>query len=170
MANPIGYTLSRIIRQRSYAAGELKIIEERICQSQAALHEAQIAHEALLTGQKQLVTRLAELDAELIQRSEIDPSEIYARRPIPKRYTDRYGSVVATLVELLKAADAPLTTTQIVSVMADKFALPQTTPNERRYARKWVTAKLRVLVKKGAVVPLHDLTDNLTGLWRWTGI
>jgi hypothetical protein len=170
MANPIGYTLSRIIRQRSYTAGELKIIEERISQAQAALREARIAHKALLKEQKHLTARLAELDAELTQRSEIEPSDIYARRPIPKRYTDRYGSVVATLVELLKESDAPLTTTQIVSVMAEKFTLPQTTASERRYARKWVTAKLRVLVKKGAVVPLHDLTDNLTGLWRWTGI
>ena len=170
MANPIGYRLSRIIRQRSYAAGELEIIEEKIRKSQVALHEVQTAHKALLKEQKQLVTRLAELDAELVQRSEIEPSEIYARRQIPKRYSDRHGSVVATLVELLKNADAPLTTTQIVDIMAERFALPRTTPNERRYARKWVTTKLRVLVKKGAVVPLHDLTDNLTGLWRWTGI
>lgn len=170
MAKSTRLALLYYIKQRCYAAGALNAVDEKLKSSGAALRAAQAAHRKLRKEKKAITERLGELDVEIAKRSAIDPNDIYARQAIPKRFTPRYGSIAAELVTLLSKADGPLTTVQIVAHMAEKFSLPLGTVEERRYARKWVTQKLNVLVRKGAVVPLHDSFDNKTGIWRWQGI
>lgn len=170
MAKSTRLALFYYIKQRCYAAGALNAVDEKLKSSEATLRAAQAAHRKLLKEKNAITERLGELDIEITKRSAINPDEIYARRAIPKRFTPRHGSIAAELVTLLSNAEGSLTTAQIVAYMTEKFKLPLSSADERRYARKWVTQKLNVLVRKGAVVPLHDSFDNKAGVWLWKGI
>jgi hypothetical protein len=170
MVNPVGNTVSRLIRERSYTGGEIKVLEQKLAQAAAVLKDAGAAHRKLRRELRVATLRLAVLDAEIAEKSTVRLSEICARRAVPKRFSTRHGSAVGELVRLLKTAGRPLATHELVTPMVDKFGLPVATTAERRYARKWVTCKLQALAHKGAVVRLHDLMDNLQGLWLWNGV
>jgi hypothetical protein len=170
MANPFGYPLSRLIRQRSYAAGELGSLEADLAAASATLSAARITHRALQREQQLVIRQLAELDMKIEEQSAIQVQDIRACKATPKRIKCRRGSIVSELVALLKAAGEPLSTSVVVDHMVRKFGLPTATPQDRRYTRKWTTCKLQGLVRRNAVKRLHDPTDNLTGLWLWIGL
>lgn len=171
MANPVGNVVSRLIRDRSYAGGELERIERRLEVAAANLRAARATHSAAKREQQVILQRLKELDGEIAERSAVRIADIRARVATPKRYTVKWGSQIAELVRFLKAADGePLTTAQIVDHLVSLYGLPLGTVDERRYARKWVTSKLQHLARRGAIERLHDTNDNLLGLWLWVGI
>lgn len=171
MATSIGYAVSRLIRQRSYAGGELKRAEKKLEQATAVLRSAQAQHRAAKKEMQAVLKQIAELDGEIEAQSAIDVGDIYARKATPKRHTRKWGRHLVEIIHVLRAAEGKLvTTTQVVAHMADLYGLPQTTAEERRFARKWVTAKLSYLARRGAVERHHDLAGNSPGLWRWSGI
>ena len=169
MANPIGNPLSRLIRQRGYAGGELNTLDKQLEAATAALHEARFVCRNLRKSRQAIIKQMAELDVKITTQSAIRTEEIRAMRFVPKRFSCRHGSIVSELVKYLKEAGRAVTTHEIVDHMVGLFNLPVSTPQERRYARKWVTGKINLLARKGVVCRLHDPTDNLTGLWLWTG-
>jgi DNA primase large subunit len=168
MVSPVGYLVTRLIRQRSYAGGELLRTEKKLEQATATLRAARAAHRAAKKEMQVILKRVEDLDREITERSAVDISDIYARRATPKRRTRRWGKHLAEIAELFeKTEDGILSTAEIVDHMALLYDLPQITTAERRTARRWITSKLQYLVRRGAVERLHDPSDNLLGRWVW---
>lgn len=169
MANHLGTTLSRLIRERSYKGGELRALEHKEAAAKSRAMEAQAEYRKLLSQRRQTAKHLAKLDAEIQKRSAIDPAEIRAVRAMPRKMKCRHGSVNAELVRFLREAGHPIGTTDIIAHMAAKYGKRLDTPQAREEARRWVTEKLRVLVRKNAVHRLHDTDSTVPGLWLWVG-
>lgn len=170
MSNPVGNVVSRLIRQRSYAAGELKALDKQLAKAEEAIHAAKAAHRALMGERRAIVKGIAALDSEIAEQSRVQIAEIAAVKATPKRIKCRWGSINSEFVALLKSAGGPISTSEIIAHMVAKFGLPVGTASERRMTRRWATAKLQVLVRRGAIVRLHDPTDNRIGVWLWVGL
>jgi chromosome segregation ATPase len=170
MANYVGTSLARLIRARSYAGGERLALEEQLAASATKLREAEAAHSALTQALATLLTRIADLDAQIKARSEIRAEEIRALKATPKRVKCRHGSMISELVRLFREAGRPLSTVEIRDHMATRFRLSLETVEERTVARQWARDKIKSLLRKGAVVRLHDPSESRSGLWLWVGL
>jgi hypothetical protein len=170
MANRVGTVVSRLIRQRSYTAGDLNTIEKKLEEATTRLREAQVACRAIKKEQRSILKKLSELDAEIARQSAIQVADIAARRLTPRRIRCRHGSINAALVDFLKHSGQSVTTTEVIQYMARTFDLPIDTPDDWRDAREWTRKKLKPLAKQGAIVRLHDPSDSLLGRWQWIGL
>lgn len=170
MTNPVGTKLSRLIRERSYTSGSLKRLERDIASIVSLLAPLLAEHKTLKRKRRKVLSKIAELDTTIQEQSTIEVAEIIARQCTPRLLTSRHGAFNAEMVSLLRDAEKPLMSEQIIAYMAQTFNMPQSTPKEREETRRRVTRRLRELVKKKAVIRLHDPNMNVGGLWKWIGL
>jgi len=169
MPKYISNALCLLIRERAYSKGTLSSLEKEESLSVADFVQLRQSIRNLRRQKKELLAKIGKLDAEITKQLPVDPDDIRTIRSTP-RSGSKHGAIVRTIVRILTASDGPVRTPDIVMVLVDELDWPYGTKEEREIARKKVVQPLRVLVKKGAVVRLHDTTKNRVGLWQWVGI
>lgn len=170
MANHVGPTVSRLICERAYRAGDLKRLSRKEMDAKGTLRAA-IAELRSVRREKLLVTaRITEIDEAICVRAVLNIDQIRSIHSTPRTGPFRHGEFTAELVRLLKEAERPLPTSAIIQSMVVSFGLPYDTPTDREATRRRVVERLRVIARRGAIQRLHATDRNIEGLWRWTGI
>ncbi|HEX8962314.1 MAG TPA: hypothetical protein VF801_04865 [Rhodocyclaceae bacterium] len=162
MARGISNKLAILVRERAYVSGARSQAEHRVQHGRQVLAEAEAELE-------KIVARIAELDAQ-IKKAELDPEEIRAVVYTPRTGGFSHGKFTLAMVNLLREADRPLKTSEIIAHMIETFGFPYTTPKDKDETRRRVVKRLRVISDQGAIQRLHDTSDNKEGIWMWTGM
>ena len=169
MPKYISNNLCRLIRERAYSSGTLALLDQEEAELENIFVQQRQRYREIRSAKKKLVTQLANLDAEITRQLPVDPEDIRSIRNTP-RFGSKHGSIVRSIVRMLTAQPAPVRTTDMVHALVQELGWPYATNEDREVARKNVVQPLRVLVKKGAVVRLHDTTKNGVGAWMWVGL
>lgn len=167
MAKHLSIKLLRLIRERSYAAGELPALEKAVAEGTAALR---LARKNLRAKKK----RIAELDAQISALApSIDPDDIRAQRRTERLDDTPHGSLTATFVDIIReAGPAGLGWTEINRQMLLAFPMDVSTEDLRQKARKRFRDVLRSLRARGAVMKVGTepgLQGTTAARWAWTG-
>jgi hypothetical protein len=158
--NRLGAHVSRLVRDRAYAGGELRSLQRR---AKDLKSELQAVEERILEASR-LIT---ELDEAIASRSCIETALIRPIRLTPRRIGSRHGTFNATLVAFLRDAGRPVLTSEVLQHMTEAFHLPTATAVERESTRRRIVRPMRNLVAKGVLERLHDVDGNTEGCWVW---
>ncbi|RLJ63764.1 hypothetical protein [Sulfurisoma sediminicola] len=170
MANHLGSPLSRLVRERAYRAGDLKVVEQQEAAAREKIKAAVSALRAIREHRRGIEEKLKTLDAEIVKRAAFDAALIRPIRACPRLGPFRYGEFRAEMIKTLKEAARPVTTRQVVMAMVRAFGMPFAIPAEREATRRRVVETLRTLARRGAIQRLHDTSKNAEGLWLWEGL
>lgn len=170
MANYVGATAARLVRRLAYAKGSLAELTRLTDHAQAKLSTAASGYKRLRSQCRDVRQHISALEAELSTVSTMPTAEIRAVEARPRRSGQIHGTIIAELVRLLREAERPLTTNEIVLAMANRFTISLETPKARKATRRTFTSKLRMLIRKGAVERLHDPDGSDEGRWLWIGL
>lgn len=170
MANHLGATLSRLVREHAYRAGDLKKLERQEAAARECLNEATRTLRAVKQRRRDTIARLDQLNVEIGERAALDTDLIRAIQDTPRSGHFEHGEFTNELVRLLKGLNRPAPTRSIVGAMVACFGFPFDTIAEREAARRRVVERLRVLSRKGAIKRLHSPDSNKEGGWLWVGL
>lgn len=162
MTNPVGNTLSRLIKERAYLSGAISAIENNI-----EILRLQLNAKVDLLNQQ--IERLNELDARIIELSAIDVADIRAIKSTARVMKGSHGELKRALIDVLKCSKIPVTSGELVKHIAEQFSYPLDTPAQRRAARNAVICPLNLMRKRGAIVRLPSLNSSQQGRWQWVG-
>lgn len=160
MANYLGTKLSRLVRRRAYLGGDIIRLDARVVELRNSLAAAEKAAQ-------DAKEELQALDGEIETLSEIDVTDIRAIRATPRTTEGRHGQFVRELVRVLREADSPVDTEDLVAHMASTFSVPISTREQRKCAEDMVRRRLNELREDSAVIRLPSAPGKRTGIWRW---
>lgn len=169
MANPVGNTVSRLVRRYAYARGErarLEREEEKLRDQMASMRRALLVIES---KKRDLDAGLDQLRVEIERLSSLDVGDVRSIRATPRRVDARYGTFSAELIRFLKAAGRSVPSSEVFEHMRTQLDLPYETGKERRWTHDRIRRQLREFVKKGAVDRSPELVDG-ERMWLWVGI
>ncbi len=163
MARAISLKLARLIRERAYAAGELKKAARKAKALRLALEDAE-------AERMRAAAALQEIDVKLDKYPSIKPVLIRSIEAHPRRVELTHGAFTRELIRFLRTAQRPVTTQEIIEYQLRVFDLRKgNTAQEREWFRNKTSKRLRVMSEKGAIQRLHKRGDNKLGLWLWIG-
>ncbi|MGZ8258132.1 MAG: hypothetical protein ACXWTR_03040 [Methylotenera sp.] len=160
MANKIGKTLSRLIKEHAYLAGSLPAIQKEAEEFQSRL-EASI--EKLSKGN----SRLVELGKQITELSAIDPADIRVIKAKPRKMQGDHGRLRRELVQVLQQHDEPVESGELVQYIVNLFSYPFDTPSQKRLARNAINGPLNLFKKRGVVIRHPSLDGSSQGRWQW---
>lgn len=169
MANHEGRTLSRLIRERSYQAGRLQLIERQLVDADAALTAAKRTRDRLRSEIRTATHHLNGLDQSIQAYDGITPADIRPVRRYGKRSATRYGVLTAALVQIFIEAEGPITTLEIRARLVEKSQFPVTTAAEQALTADQVRDAIKKLLRRGLIARLHEPSQNRVGCWMWLG-
>lgn len=162
MANYLGNKLNRAIRDRAYMAGLVRRKTVEIERLRSVLDAAIVELEAAQAA-------VAKRDEEITAMSAINLDDIRAIRGTPRSGLFARGQLSGTIVQVLKQAGQPVSTTTIIAVVSEALGLPIDSWAEREVTHRRIRKQLQVYARKGIIERLHDLSKSDPGLWRWQG-
>ncbi|MEQ1706557.1 MAG: hypothetical protein ABL867_11395 [Rickettsiales bacterium] len=161
MANHVGTRLSRLIKERAYAAGRCTQINSKLLELKKGV--AQCSKDLKLAKAK-----VAELDRMIASASAIDPADIKPIRFTPRQPDSKHGAFRRELIRILTEAGGPVKVSDLIAHMAATFNLPMSTGAERERASGLVRRPLNVFKTKGAVMRMPSHPETLESVWCWT--
>lgn len=162
-ANRVRTPLSRLIKARAYLDGNRLVLEKRIGTLKAELATARRELKAMRDDATRVETQIIEL-------SGIDPADIRPIRALPRESDPKYGQFRSALIDLLKAANGPITTDALLAQLAERLQLSLATAADRKRAYSLVRRPLAKFAKRGAVIRLPSAKGDRHGTWLWTGV
>lgn len=167
MARRLSTKLLRLIRERSYLAGEVTRLEQVVAERLADLEQAQ----ARVAAAK---AQLAEMDTTITTlEPTLRPDDIRSQRRIPRRYPTAHGRIVDTLVEVLQEAGPQgITSRELTRQLLLVFPMDVSSSDLYEDARHRFRRPLLTLKKRGVVEQIGE--EKTPGgktvvRWRWIG-
>jgi hypothetical protein len=163
MARAISLELARLIRERAYAAGDLKKEVEKAKILRLALEDAE-------TECIRAQAVLKKIDEKLGNYPSIKPTLIRSIEAHPRRVELTHGAFTRELIRFLRTARRPVSTSEVIEYQLRVFDLEEgSTGEERKWFRNKTSKRLRVMSDKGVIQRLHERKTTKLGLWLWIG-
>jgi hypothetical protein len=124
MGNILGARLSRLVKENAYSKGKVASLGVEIASNQL---EIKAMRKSLKTAQES-VLRTERLIAHL---SGIDVAQIRPIQSMPRVMQGKHGEFRREIVRLLKEANGPVRTSELMRVLIAEFQLPISTVEER---------------------------------------
>ena len=163
MARAISLDLARLIRERAYAAGELKKAAKKAKALRLALEVAE-------AERMRAAASLLKIDVKLGKYPSIKPVLIRSIEAHPRIVELTHGAFTRELIRFLRTVQRPVSTQEIMEYQLRVFNLREgDTVQERDWFRRKTCRRLRVFASKGVLQRLHELDEGKLGLWLWVG-
>jgi hypothetical protein len=162
MRNILGARLSRLVKENAYSKGKVVSLGVEIASHQS---ELKTMRKSFKTAQES-VLRTERLIAQL---SGIDVAQIRPIQSMPRVMQGKHGEFRREIVRLLKEANGPVRTSELMRVLIEEFQLPISTVEERTRAREKLRGPLLIMQKRGAIRRLPSPDAQGYGVWEWVG-
>jgi DNA repair exonuclease SbcCD ATPase subunit len=177
VANYLNHELSQIIRDIAYGKGrtqKLRGLIQRLKSEQAQLEERlrQLPQEI-----SEAETALAEIVAK-VQETKKKAQHKYAGLPIediraviptPRQITWHHGEFKRELVSVLRSANGPVSTRQLMDYCSARFGIVEIQGTKRNKLRDQVSRRLKEMVDKGWLQRLEGPHPTSPAYWLWIG-